>query len=305
MKIAILGAGAMGCFTAAHLCGKNQVTLIDSYLPQVEAVREHGVTVTHLDGSETVCRIPICESGKCTEVPDLLIVFVKATATDAALAANASVIGKDTLVLSLQNGLGNDAVLEKYVPRERILLGTTLINCVTAAPGKTLHTAEGLTNLGALAGDGAKAAAIADLFSESGIETVVCEDIRHLLWKKLFVNMTVNALTAILDCKIGFLAETAHAAPLIDSLLTEAVAVAAADGVPFDKEEVKAQLYASIERLKAGRASMCQDMEKHRRTEIDFINGAVVRLGKQYGIPTPTHNAAVALIHALEDKFDA
>ena len=105
MKIAILGAGAMGCFTAAHLCGKNQVTLIDSYLPQVEAVREHGVTVTHLDGSETVCRIPICESGKCTEVPDLLIVFVKATATDAALAANASVIGKDTLVLSLQNGM--------------------------------------------------------------------------------------------------------------------------------------------------------------------------------------------------------
>lgn len=135
MKIAILGAGSMGSLYASFLYKHHDVLLIDSYAPQVEAVRASGVTVTELDNSIRNCPVDICMSGEAKEPCELLIVFVKNPATDAALDQNRALIGENTLILSLQNGLGNDKILKKYVAPERILLGTSKHNCTLTEPG--------------------------------------------------------------------------------------------------------------------------------------------------------------------------
>ena len=113
--------------------------------------------------------------------------------------------------------------------------------------------------------------------------------------------MTINPLTALIDAPIGAIATDPHLQELARALIDEAVAVAAADGEQFDAPSVFSALIRAAEKLSTGKASMCQDLERKRRTEIDFINGAVVRLGQKYHVPTPRHEVIVSLIHAKEE----
>lgn len=303
MKIAIIGAGAMGCLFAC-LLNRYDVTLYDVSPAAVNSISRDGILLQEPDGSESRHRIPIRFSGEGQEPQDLVILFVKDTAGEAALRANLGLIGKETVLLSLQNGMGNFEIMQKYVPAGRILLGTTRHNCVTRAPGVIYHSGAGETQVGSPAGDFAMAEATAAALSSDAAAVVACADVKRLLWAKLMINMTVNPMTALLDSTLGFGGENPHTQNIIRMLITEAVAVAAADGVTFDTETVTASVIQSARTLSTGRASMCQDIRAGRRTEIDFINGAVVRLGKQYGIPTPCHELMVSLIHAREDRND-
>ncbi len=194
--------------------------------------------------------------------------------------------------------------MQRYVPAERILLGTTRHNCVTRAPGVVYHSGAGETQIGSPTGDFAMAEATAAVLSSDASAVVACPDVKRLLWAKLMLNMTVNPMTALRFHPSGFVGENPHAQSIIRMLVAEAVAVAAADGVTFDAEAVISSIMQSARALATGRASMCQDIRAGRRTEIDFINGSVVRLGRQYGIPTPCHELMVDLIHAREDRND-
>lgn len=301
MKIAVLGAGAMGCLYAAMLSGRNAVTLYDAIPAVVDAVNGHGVICREADGTERTCRIPARLAGDCDAGYDLVILFVKDLFSRSALETNRAVIGPDTLLLSLQNGMGNEEIMREFADPARILLGTTKHNCVTLAPGEIYHSGAGMTHIGSPVGNRAAAEKVAALFRESGADAEECDSVRHLLWEKLFVNMTVNPLTALLDAPIGTLATDPELQAYARALIDEAVRVAAADGERFDAETVFPQLIGTAAALSTGKASMCQDLEKKRRTEIDFINGAVVRLGKRYGIPTPYHSAILHLIHAKEN----
>lgn len=301
MKISIVGAGAMGCLYACMLASQHEVTLYDVVAETVAHISRDGIRLLDCDGSEKTVRIPIRRSGEGTEAADLLILFVKDTASEAALQANKNLIGEKTVLLSLQNGMGNGVILERFAPEARILLGTTKHNCVTVSPGVIRHSGAGMTYIGSLAQNKTTAEAVVEGFQTCGIETQVSSSVRHLLWEKLFVNMTINPLTALLDAKIGIIAADENARMLSFELIREAVAVAHADGEQsFDVDTVFNALMKTAKTLESGKASMCQDLENGRRTEIDFINGAVVRLGEKYGIPTPTHKAIVALIHCKE-----
>ena len=141
---------------------------------------------------------------------------------------------------------------------------------------------------------------IAEAFGICGIEAEACDNVNHLIWEKLFVNMTINPITALLGSTIGVIASDPDVRAAAYTLICEAAAVAAADGEEFDPDAVFAALMDTAAHLATGKASMCQDIERHRRTEIDFINGAVVRLGKKYGIPTLAHEMIVRLVHAKE-----
>lgn len=300
MKIGIIGAGAMGCLYAALLAEKNKVTLFDVSRDTVEAIRAHGVCIREADGAERTVSVPAVLAGEGGEVQDLVILFVKDTASEAALAANEALIGADTLLLSLQNGMGNEEIMERHAPRGHVLLGTTKHNCVTVAPGVIFHSGAGVTRIGSPAGDTEEAGAVVRCFAECGVEAEVSRSVRRLLWEKLFVNLSVNPVTALLDCTISVCAEDPGVRELLHSLIREAAAVAAADGESFDAESVYESVIATAQTLSAGKTSMCQDIERGRRTEIDFINGAVVRLGKKYGIPTPYNETVAALVHARE-----
>lgn len=300
MKIAIIGAGAMGCLYACLLHPKQEVLLLDISQPAVDAINRNGILKKEPDNTESVCRVPAALSGTVHEPMDLVIVFVKDTASRAALAGNRELIGENTLLLSLQNGMGNEEVLEEFADRRQVLLGTTKHNCVTLSPGTILHSGSGMTHIGSPCGNMAAAREIEQAFSRCGIQAQACEDVKRLLWEKLFVNMTINPLTALLDAPISVLADSADVQALAYTLLTEAVAVAKADGEEFDLETIYGSLIKTADTLRVGKASMCQDLEHGRKTEIDFINGAVVKLGIRYAIPTPAHEMIVRLIHAKE-----
>ncbi len=300
MKTAIIGAGAMGCLYACMLSEKHAVTLFDISREVVGAINTHGILCHEADGSERVFRVHArCDSDD-TERFDLVILFVKDTVSESALAGNRGLIGKHTILLSLQNGMGNEEIMEKFVPRDGILLGTTKHNCVCTAPGEIYHSGAGVTHIGSPAHNRAMAEGVAEAFAACGVESEVCDNVRRLLWEKLFVNMTINPLTALLGTTIGALAENPFLREVAHDLLVEATAVAAADGEAFDAEELYVNLIRTAEVLSTGKASMYQDILNKRRTEVDFINGAVVRLGKKYGVPTPLHEQIVRLIHAKE-----
>lgn len=301
MNIKIIGAGAMGSLYAAMLGKKHDVTLIDNYAPVVDAINAHGLTLEESDGTKNVFKIK-AEIGGTDDVPcDLAIVFVKDTATDAAVKTNLGIIGENTVVLSLQNGIGNEEVLARFVPRDRILLGTTKHNAVVTGIGEVYHSGSGATNVGSVVGNRATADKIVGAFKEAGIETNPVDNVNYLLWEKLFVNMTINPVTALLGTTISTLESDPNARALARALIDEAVVVAKAEGLTFDADKVFDALMETCRRVGSGKASMCQDIERGRRTEIDFINGAVVAAGKRRSVPTPCHETIVRLVHAKEN----
>ncbi len=300
MKIAIIGAGAMGCLYASLLAAHSEVTLYDAAPAVVDAINRTGVTCREPDGAEANVRIPAQLTGSGTAPYDLVILFVKDLYSRAALEANRALIGPGTLLLSLQNGMGNEEIMRDFAAPAQILLGTTKHNCVTLAPGQIYHSGSGITFIGSPVGNSAAAETVVGLFVACGFEAEECTGVRHLLWEKLFLNMSVNPVTALLGAHIGTVSEDPDLRELVHAMIDEAVRVAAADGETFDADTVFARLIESTRQLSTGTASMCQDIQQKRRTEIDFINGAVVRIGAQYGIPTPYNSTIVHLMHAKE-----
>lgn len=304
MKIDIIGAGAMGCLYASLLSKNNDVTLLDVSETAVKAINEKGIIMSSgdIEGKKTY-KVKATFSGELEEAPELLIVFVKDTATRAALKSNSSLIKENTLLLSLQNGLGNFEIMEEFAHKNQILLGTTKHNCVTLGAGEIYHSGSGITHIGSPAGNKEAAQKITEIFNACDIQTQACEDVKRLLWQKLFINMTINSVTSLLDANISIISDSENASNASKKLIEEAVKVAAADGEKFDADQVFSEVISTAKVLGTGKASMCQDMENRRKTEIDFINGAVVRLGKKYGIETPYHSLIVDLIHAKESLF--
>ena len=302
MKIGIIGAGAMGCLYACMLCEKNDVTLLDVDSETVDVVNKDGVFMREANSEkEDIFKPKAALSGGFDGKFDLIIVFVKDTATAAALKSNRSLIGEHTVLLSLQNGMGNYEIMEEFADTKQILLGTTKHNCVTLGRGKIYHSGAGVTHIGSPADNGIAVKKIYEVFNNSGIETEICEDVKRLLWEKLFINMTINSITALLDCHINVIADDKNASAVAGELIKEAVAVAKCDGEEFDYDTVYNDVITTAEKLGTGKASMCQDIENGRKTEIDFINGAVIRLGKRHGIATPYHSMITSLIHAMEN----
>lgn len=305
MKIGIIGAGAMGCLYACFLSRKHDVTLYDVDDNTIDTISKHGIIVTSPDDcAGKRYDIAIKKSGEGGAACDIAIVFVKDIATDIAVSSNLGIIGDGTLLISLQNGMGNEEILEKYLPRERILLGTTKHNCVVRSAGHIYHSGSGITRIGSVCADKTACLKVLCAFEECGIEISECDNIKHLLWEKLFVNMTINPVTSLLGCHISEVYRNSYVRSAVRKLIDEAVAVAGCDGESFDADAVFAGVVNTAKALSSGTASMAQDIEHGRKTEIDFINGSVVRLGKKYGICTPCHEMITMLIHSKETLSD-
>lgn len=304
MKIAIVGAGAMGCLFGAYLSKQNRVTLTDVFEDQVKAINEKGITVLEQDGeTHYTANLQAIRSGAPASVQDLVIIFVKNTQTDDAMQSVLSMIGENTLLLTLQNGAGNDRIISKYLPDRQIVVGTTKHNSVNLGNATVRHGVVGDTTVGSLVGNREAAQAIADIFNECGIRTAIDDDINRIIWAKLFVNLASNATTALLNTSLSFMKE-GPAWEVAKMLIHEAIAVAAADGYAFDEETVQSTIMETLTNAKGGITSMCQDRRKKLKTEIDRINGAVSEKGKKYSIPTPCNDMIVLLIHAMEETYE-
>lgn len=306
MKIAIIGSGAMGCLYGAYLSKKNKVIMVDIVDKVVDTICEKGITIKENDGSEHHYKenITAYHSGKCHEKVDLIIMFVKSTYLEDALEQNKDLFHDDTIVMSLQNGAGNDRKIEKYVKKENIIIGTSKHNARSEGCAIVCHTGHGETTIGSNYDAKDILEKVETILKDCSFDTVVSDDIQRIIWSKLFVNLSINTFTAITQTPIGYMIKNENAWNFAKRLVYEAVEVAEEDGTYFDRKEALAYVREVCVNSENGYSSMYQDRKRKIRTEIDAINGAIVEQAKLYGVPVPYNSLIVDLIHAIEGAYE-
>ncbi len=303
MKICVLGAGALGCAIGAALGeAGSEVWLVNRSQAHVNAMKADGLTLVTPQGER---RVAVNAATACTEVGtvDLVIVLVKSFHTRDAIAGATALIGAHTVVLSLQNGLGHEDVLAEFVGRQRVLAGKTYVGGVLLAPGRIVSgTAGKQTIIGELDGRiSERALAIAAEFNRAGLATTVSDHIVGTMWDKLLVNVATGALSAITRLPYGALYAVPEVKATALAAVAEAMAVARAAGVKLSFSQPEQAWTRAAEGLPADfKASMLQSLEKGSITEIDFVNGAVVRWGAKHGVPTPANAALVGCVKGIE-----
>lgn len=302
MRIAVLGAGAMGGLFGAYLSRENDVILIDINPAVVERINTRGLEVREPDGSSAVFHPRAAENARGLTPVDLIIIFMNARFSEAALGGNPELIGPDTYLMTLQNGSGHEDTLAKFAAADRIIIGTTQHNANAPEPGVTNHGGSGVTHLGCVSGAAARLQPIADTFTACGLNADVSDNVQKMIWNKMFTNVSASALTGALQVPLGFISRDENAWKLCRQLIREAVDVAAALGMDFDYDEKVAEVKAVCDNSPGGLTSIYSDLRSGRRSEVDTISGSVVRAGEKAGVPTPSHSFLVALIHAMENR---
>lgn len=306
MRIAVLGgAGAMGSVFGGLLARSGQdVTLIDVWEEAVKAINAKGLRLEDSSGKEE--SIPVSATTAPSEVggADLVLTFVKSHQTDAAVRAAAPLIGNHTIVLTLQNGWGNGPRIGGIVGEDRVLVGVTYNSATVRGPGHVQHSGRGPSYIGELGGTiSERATRIAAAFTAAGLETTATASVLKEIWSKLALNVCTLPTSALLGVRAGQLLEHEGLLSLMRALLAEVVAVAARRGIALDYDERWKTITGLLRRAAGAKASMLQDVERRRRTEIEVINGAVVAAGRELDIPTPYNDSMVWLIESLQETF--
>ena len=300
MKIAIIGAGAMGSIYGGKLSTVNDVSLIDNNEKVVEAINTNGLKLEEPDGLNTYYPKAYTSSKEIKDV-DLLIIFVKAIYSKAAIEANLNLIGENTHILTLQNGAGHQDLLKQYVAEDKIIIGTTEDAGKVLDFGFISRTGLGKTNIGMVNENNNEVLQkVKEAFDNSGFKTTIHENINQLIWNKLFINTTLSATTALLQCEIGYIGENEFAHKMVEQLLDEAILVAHKLNLKADKKELLEEIKQVTINSKTGITSICADIKNGRKTEVETISGAIVKMAEKLNIETPTHKFVVNQIHALE-----
>jgi 2-dehydropantoate 2-reductase len=310
MKIAILGAGSLGSAMGGMLAlAGHEVLLVNRNANFCEAVNANGL-ILHDGGEHGTIRtaqlqaIQDVASQPVLRVPfDLMIVLVKSKDTETIVRSALPWVSENTVVMSLQNGLGHEDIICSIVGKERVLAGKTYVGGLMTAPGLvTMGIKNKETIIGELDGQiTPRVQAIGKVFNEAGLQTTVSDNIMGAMWDKILVNVATGAITGITRLVYGLLYQVPELEATACAAVAEAMAVAKAKGITLSITDPQAAWN------KAGRglpfefkASMLQTLEKNSVTEIDYINGAVVRAGKRLGVPTPVNETLVSLIKGLE-----
>jgi 2-dehydropantoate 2-reductase len=305
MTVGIIGAGAMGSLFGGRLAqAGTDVVLFDINQAHLEAVRTNGLTIE--DAASGVAEI--CRPGAAAEAEELakaefLLVFVKSAATEAVARRFAAVAAPGAIAVTVQNGLGNEAILKAHFGASRTAAGVTAQGATFVGPGHIRHAGRGPTHLCMSDRHNERLAPLVEAFTRAGLDTQIEDNIDDLIWSKLVINVGINALTALVGVPNGQLLESEETLALMKDLVDEAVAVAGARGVTLTYDDPLKRVRAVAEQTGRNRSSMLQDFDNRRSTEIDFINGAVVREGRALGIPTPVNLAVTRLVKAVEARF--
>jgi len=304
MKIAVVGAGAMGCLFGGKLSALAEVWLIDPWAEHVTALQTKGLLLHELDGSEHTLRVHAV--GDPSQVPgtvDLALIFVKSHQTEWAARQAASILSRDGLAFTLQNGVGNLEVIAGVVGASRALLGSTTQGATLLGPGQVRHAGAGATYLAAPPNLKSRVEEIAKLFQAAGFEAHLADNVDNLVWGKLIVNVGINALTAILRVPNGALADLPAARALLERAVIEAVAVVQAKMITLPYENPVERVVGVARATAANRSSMLQDVLRGAPTEIGVINGAIVREGERVGVPTPVNQMLTDVVRAIEASY--
>ena len=302
MKIAVVGAGAMGAIFGARFAQAGHDTvLVDVAVPLIDKINADGITVVRGD-EETVTQVPATSDPASVGTVDLVVFCVKCYHTSSAAESARPLVGADTVVASLQNGWGNGDVLAAVFPPEQIVVGVTYNSGTVLDVGRVAHPGVGPTTVGSYADGGGDPERLAGALVDGGLEAAVAAPIRPEIWKKLVLNAATLPTAALTGMNAGALTAHADMKELVSETAREAVAVARALGYDIDEQERLDAIHGLLERAGPARGSMLQDFEAGRRTEIDVINGAVVRSADETGVPVTINRAFVALVRGWESQ---
>ncbi|MGM0899037.1 MAG: ketopantoate reductase family protein [Bacillota bacterium] len=307
MNILIVGAGAMACLAGGRLkaLGEN-VRLYNRLNSHVEAINEHGLRIVEKDNAITHIELEVIQELKPDEQVDILLVLLKAQANEAVLGKLRGKLSEKTVIITMQNGIGNAETIQQLFPNNTVVSGTLGHGASVENDGTILHRGWGTNYLGNVEeGTASKTLeAFAEKLSQAGMKTEVSADVNAVIWNKLFVNAAFNSITALTRLKNGDILNTQEGEDLLRAVTEEAVRVARAEGVDADVEAVVEEcLRMGRQDIGGNKSSMLMDILKKRQTEIDVINGGIVKLGKKHGIETPVNASLAGLIRIIEQNY--
>lgn len=306
VKTLIVGSGAMGCLFGAKLrLAGFDVTLYNRENNTIKQIEKAGIELVTTENETKVVPIPVIYNHEKLDSYDLIIILVKAFATETVLKRIKPIIKEETIVLSLQNGVGNLEAMEKVIPYADLGIGGTGSGASVLGPGKIAHRATGKTNIGFMKNrHPEKYKLISDMLTKAGLETSVTADVQSVIWSKLMINVAFNSLTAITRLRNGDILLPESGESLVRKLLSEALEVAKKEGIHILYDDpIEDIIKIGHEQIARNQSSMLTDVLNERKTEIEVINGTIVRYGKKHGIPTPYNDAMTKLIHLIENSY--
>jgi len=295
MKIAVMGAGAVGCYYGGMLARAGHAVVLIGRPQHVAAVRRDGLLMETLSFRE---HVPLDASPAAAAVADarLVLCCIKSTDTASAAAEMAPHLAPDAIVLSLQNGVDNAERLQALLGRD-VLPAVVYVAAEMAGPGQVTHRGRGELVIG----PSAVSDELATLFAAAGVPVQVSDNVKGALWAKLIINCAYNALSAITQMPYGRIVQGEGVAGVMRDVVAECLAVAQGEGVtvPDDIHEAVARI---VQTMPAQLSSTAQDLARGKRSEIDHLNGHVVRRGEALGIATPVNRALHAVVKLLEGR---
>ena len=307
MKICMLGTGSLGSTIGGTLAqGGSEVYFVDQWKEHIDKINENGLKMTD-EKEDWYVKVDARTSAEGIGPVDLVVVLVKSFATKEAVSQlkETNVIGENTLVMSLQNGLGNEETIAEVVGEVNVISGKTYVGGRLLSPGYVSAGVKGkYTYIGELTGEITdRIQAVCDEFNKAGLLCEVSDNIKGLIWDKLLINVAAGALCGRTRLPYGPLYEEEYIKETAVAAIQEGIDVAKAAGVKLKSEDPEYPWYAASEGLPGTfKTSILQSLELKRPTEIDFINGSVVEWGKKFGIPTPVNQTLVTCVKGIE-KF--
>lgn len=301
-RIIIVGPGAMGCGVAALLKERGaDVALLDYKPDRAAQIARDGIRVEH-QGNVEVSRVPCSAVAQELGIADLVIILVKAYSTAQAIRHAAPCVGPKAAVMTLQNGLGNYEAIAEHIAQDKVLAGTIVMGCASVGVGHVRISGVGDVTVGSPFGNDQLAQCVAEALGRLW-PAVHCEaNIEAALWRKVIANAAVNPLTAITGLPNGALIEDEDLRGTLGAIAREAAEVARATGVEGLDDDPVAAVEEVCRITGENRSSMLQDVQAHRRTEIEQICGEIARRGRAVGVEAPLCQAMTALVKALEGR---
>jgi len=305
VKIAIVGCGAMGSVYAGLLStAGHEVWAIDAWREHVEAIRARGLRVEGISGDRTVrihATTDAADAGEC----DLVIVATKIMHVEQAATAARASIGPKTVVLSIQNGLGGPDITARVLGHDKVMVGVVGgFGASMKGPGHAHHNGMELVRLGEFSGPVTpRLEQVAEVWRSGGFKVGCFDDIDQLVWEKLICNVTFSGPCSVTERTIGKVMDDPDAWAVASGCAREAFLVGKAKGVKLDIEEPEAYVHAFGSKIRSARPSVLLDHQAGRISEIDAINGAIVRIGGEVGVDTPRNAVITALVRAKERRM--
>ncbi len=300
--VVILGAGAMGCLFAARFARAGaKVTLVDVNEQRLGTIARDGLVLIDNDGTSQLH--PAAALAHQVAAPvDLVVLFTKSLHSAAAAASVAHLAGSGTIALTLQNGLGNAETLAEVFGADHVLMGTAHVPAELEPPNRVISEGFAHVHLGGFSQAAQHhAGPVAELLGKAGFSPVIAEDAPAAVWSKLAFNAALNPLALVARATNGEM-NNEWGRRIAHGIVAETVAVAAAAGIALDGAEITATVDQALLEHASHKASMLQDFEAGRPTEIEFINGAVARQGAQLGVATPVTATLADLVRFAEAK---